>query len=212
MIDDQTPFRSLPRAGRRERIVAAAKRVFLDKGLDAASMDDVAAQAGTTKPTVYAHFASKDELFEAVVAYIKGLTQGVLGGPDPDLDPVEAVARFCARVLDIQTWTDPIAFHRVALSATPRNPALARATFDAQFADAARTLAGYLRDRNLSPEPDRDADLILAMTALGPFLRHLYGVDAPTEMPADRAKFGHRVDLAPIRSAVRLVAAGWAWP
>jgi AcrR family transcriptional regulator len=27
-----------------------------EKGLDAASMDDVAAQAGTTKPTVYAHF------------------------------------------------------------------------------------------------------------------------------------------------------------
>ena len=51
-------FRSLPRAARRERIIGAAK-VPGDVGEGAGrnrSMEDVAARAGTTKPTVYAHF------------------------------------------------------------------------------------------------------------------------------------------------------------
>jgi AcrR family transcriptional regulator len=44
-------FRSLSRDERRDRIVWAAKLVLLEKGLDASSMDDVAARAGTTKLT-----------------------------------------------------------------------------------------------------------------------------------------------------------------
>ncbi|MDE2508625.1 MAG: helix-turn-helix transcriptional regulator, partial [Planctomycetota bacterium] len=76
MFDEGPRFRSLSRDERRDRIVWAAKRVFLELGLDAASMDDVAARAGTTKPTVYAHFKSKDELFSAVVHLIKGLFLG----------------------------------------------------------------------------------------------------------------------------------------
>jgi len=76
MTRDEPRFRSLSRDERRERILWAAKRVLLEKGLDEASMDDVAACAGTTKPTVYAHFKSKDELFSAVVEYVRGLFQG----------------------------------------------------------------------------------------------------------------------------------------
>src|SRR5271154_2516131 len=98
MIPEEPPFRSLSRAERRERIVWAAKRVLLEKGFDEASMDDVAACAGTTKPTVYAHFKSKDELFNAVVELIKGLFLGKLRSPDVYADePVEAVALFCGR-------------------------------------------------------------------------------------------------------------------
>ena len=91
-------FRSLSRDERRERILWAAKRVMLEKGLDEASMDDVAAQAGTTKPTIYAHFKSKDELFRAVVEFIKGMFLGKLRSPEAyAAEPVEAVALFCAR-------------------------------------------------------------------------------------------------------------------
>src|SRR5262249_56957320 len=91
MTRDEPRFRSLSRDERRERILWAAKRVMLEKGLDEASMDDVAACAGTTKPTVYAHFKSKDELFAAVVAYIKGLFLGKLPRPEGySAQPVDA--------------------------------------------------------------------------------------------------------------------------
>jgi AcrR family transcriptional regulator len=102
MTCEEPQFRSLSRDERRERILWAAKRVMLEKGLDEASMDDVAACAGTTKPTVYAHFKSKDELFTAVVELIKGLFLGKLRTPEVyAAEPVEAVTRFCGRLRQI---------------------------------------------------------------------------------------------------------------
>jgi TetR/AcrR family transcriptional repressor of mexJK operon len=50
----------------RERILESARATFLAAGFDA-SMDEVAASAGTTKATVYKHFGSKESLFIAVI-------------------------------------------------------------------------------------------------------------------------------------------------
>ena len=55
MTEEGPPFRSLSRAERRERILWAAKRVLLDKGLDEASMDDVAARADPVGADVALH-------------------------------------------------------------------------------------------------------------------------------------------------------------
>jgi AcrR family transcriptional regulator len=48
-------------------ITAAAISLFHSKGFAATKLDDVAAAAGVTKGTVYLYFASKEELFKAVV-------------------------------------------------------------------------------------------------------------------------------------------------
>jgi AcrR family transcriptional regulator len=47
--------------------VAAAGRVFAERGFAGASTDEIAAAAGFTKGAVYSNFASKDELFFAVL-------------------------------------------------------------------------------------------------------------------------------------------------
>lgn len=51
----------------RRRLVDAAARVGARRGLAAASLDEVAQAAGYTKGAVYANFASKEELFLAVL-------------------------------------------------------------------------------------------------------------------------------------------------
>lgn len=53
----------------RERIVAAANRLFYREGIRAVSVDAVAEEAGLTKRSLYYHFKSKDELIEAYLAY-----------------------------------------------------------------------------------------------------------------------------------------------
>jgi AcrR family transcriptional regulator len=45
----------------------AAAVMFARNGLEGSSMEDLAAAANTTKPTLYARFGSKDELYERVV-------------------------------------------------------------------------------------------------------------------------------------------------
>ena len=51
----------------RARLLQAASEVFAKHGYDRASLDDVAAAAGLTKGAVYSSFASKDELFYALM-------------------------------------------------------------------------------------------------------------------------------------------------
>ena len=52
---------------RRDDIVEAALKIFDRDGFEGARIDDVAAEAGIAKGTVYLYFANKEALFEGVV-------------------------------------------------------------------------------------------------------------------------------------------------
>src|SRR5215472_9947983 len=51
-----------------ERILDAAKKVFLGRGFEGASIDEIAEVARAGKPTIYARFPGKEALFAAVMA------------------------------------------------------------------------------------------------------------------------------------------------
>jgi len=59
--------RAEAQAQTRRRVLDAAADVFGEKGFRAASLSDVAERAGHTIGTVYSNFASKDELFRALM-------------------------------------------------------------------------------------------------------------------------------------------------
>lgn len=62
------PVRTTSRsAEKRDAMMTAATRLFLQKGFSGTSMDDIAAQAAVSKQTVYKHFADKDQLFREIV-------------------------------------------------------------------------------------------------------------------------------------------------
>lgn len=50
-----------------ERILDAAERVFLERGFEGASVDEIAEEARAGKPSIYARFPGKDALFAAVI-------------------------------------------------------------------------------------------------------------------------------------------------
>jgi AcrR family transcriptional regulator len=52
---------------RRRLIIEAAREAFLEKGLSGTRMKDIAKRSGLTDAGLYAHFGSKDELYEAAV-------------------------------------------------------------------------------------------------------------------------------------------------
>jgi AcrR family transcriptional regulator len=56
----------------KDRIVAAANKLFYDEGIRGVSVDAVAEKAGVTKRTLYYHFKSKDDL---IAAYLEGRDQ-----------------------------------------------------------------------------------------------------------------------------------------
>jgi AcrR family transcriptional regulator len=85
----------------REAVMAAAKKLFADQGLDA-QMPDVARRAKVGVGTVYRHFPTKDDLIAALVAE---RFQRLAAKADEELeasDPWEGVAEFIRFSAQIQ--------------------------------------------------------------------------------------------------------------
>ena len=55
------------KAQKKELFIDAAKKLFIEKGFEATSIDEVAQTAGLTKRTLYQYFTSKEDLFYAIV-------------------------------------------------------------------------------------------------------------------------------------------------
>jgi AcrR family transcriptional regulator len=72
----------------------AAVAVFAANGFHHASMDEIAARAGISKPMVYAYFGSKEDLFVACL-HREGarLMEALIRGVEPDLPPDEQLWR-----------------------------------------------------------------------------------------------------------------------
>ncbi len=97
VVEPLTPERR--RRQTRDALVAAATRVFAERGFHGANLDEVAALAGFTKGAVYSNFAGKDELFLAVLESRYDRALGALqaaveragDGPDRPTDWAEYV-------------------------------------------------------------------------------------------------------------------------
>lgn len=89
----------------RTALLDAAERLWADRGIRGASLDEIAGQAGMTKGAVYSNFSSKTDL---LLALLERYTQADLGlelGPRPhedaeDSEQAAVVGREYARLLD----------------------------------------------------------------------------------------------------------------
>jgi len=67
-MEDVAPTkREQQKEERRKQILAAALKVFTEKGFHAANVSDVAAAAGVSQGTIYWYFDSKEDLFQAAI-------------------------------------------------------------------------------------------------------------------------------------------------
>jgi AcrR family transcriptional regulator len=83
----------------RSSLLRAAARVFCKRGLEGASIDEVAEQAGFTKGAFYANFRNKEELFlvmldEKFSAELERLDRALAGTEEPRDEARSAAADF----------------------------------------------------------------------------------------------------------------------
>jgi AcrR family transcriptional regulator len=87
------------KARTRADLLAAARRVFLRRGFHAASLDEIAEEAGYTKGAVYSNFRGKDDLFLALLAEHYALRTRAYAELVLDEDDPEEVRRSIARYM-----------------------------------------------------------------------------------------------------------------
>jgi|SRR5215203_3546498 len=81
----------------RERLVDTAEALFYADGITATGVDTVVRAAGVSKPTLYAHFGSKDELISAVLEARHARRVAELEGVQDVLAVFDALAEVYAR-------------------------------------------------------------------------------------------------------------------
>ncbi len=192
---------------RRERLVRLAAPLFLKKGYDNVSIDDIIGVAGGSKATIYAWFGGKQGLFEAVVrqkcdAVTLAIDIDAGGSLEDQLTKIGH--SFVAIVL-----TPPILeFHRLMISIGRTFPEAGRLFFQSGPSSAYAIVAQWIEQqqkdgRLIDEDPYRLAVLFLDMLIGEHQLGWL------TSMP--RASQKARVDET-VRVAVRVFLGGCLKP
>jgi len=92
--------RAEAKARTRERLLAAAARIFARKGYAGATVEEIAEAAGYTIGALYAHFGGKREMFLELMSSRASRRRTAVAEilrADDGLDPVDALAEFLER-------------------------------------------------------------------------------------------------------------------
>ncbi len=127
----------------KERILDAAERVFLERGFQTASIDEIAELAPASKPTIYAHFPGKEALFTAVVArVINGLTN--FESYIPEGRTVQDKLTSLGTAVVEKFIEDTVGITRATIAEAQRLPELSRHVHDAARDRAANAVSQLL--------------------------------------------------------------------
>jgi TetR/AcrR family transcriptional regulator, mexJK operon transcriptional repressor len=163
---------------KRTVILRAAMTMFLRDGYSETSMDAVTKEAGVSKATVYAHFESKQKLFETLVREGSETALGAFpmlarrGGP-----PAEELKAFFSPFLEL-LFRGGSAWNRMVIAESSRHPENARFFYSCTIARITAMVEQYFlalaTEGVLSPGNESAlAELFVSMILLGPLHRLL---------------------------------------
>jgi AcrR family transcriptional regulator len=139
------PISNPQRGGSREAIVAAAERLFLERGFGAVSMDELAEAADVARRTLYNQFASKEEIFREMLLNVSRQLEHAFPPGIETQGDVEEVLRLVARmILDLHRQPKYLGFLRMVAADSRQFPWIAEefaAVMDPQTERLTRYLA-----------------------------------------------------------------------
>jgi TetR/AcrR family transcriptional regulator, mexJK operon transcriptional repressor len=118
-------------------LLETAMRLFLERGYEAVSVEEIAKRTGVAKRFIYARYDDKSELFAAAVEHtILGRLEGALHEIEPSRRGVErGLYELGQKLLSVALQPDAIALHRLFVSSA------------AQFPDVTKRFVERNRDR-----------------------------------------------------------------
>lgn len=161
-----TPRVRMSGSERREQLVSVGRSLFADKGYEAVTVEEIASEAGVSKPLVYEHFGGKEGLYAVVV---DREMSDLLGRIDAALTP--AVPKLMLESV-VLAWLDYIATETEGFRILVRDsaPGVADGSFASLLSDVAARVSGRLAaefdQRHLNPkQADMYAQMLVGMVA-----------------------------------------------
>lgn len=185
-------------AKRLEAILAAAERVFLDKGFEGTSLDEVARRAGASKATIYTYFKNKVGLFRAIQTAKLDTVFDAAALAERHHVPIDQALRHLGHSF-LMPLLSPVAIkvYRLMVSQGGDFPDLAATWFEHGPRRAIAGVAGVLRAHAaqgeiLVSDPEQSAEFFLMMLR---GVLHLKAVTALSQPPSE-AEVAAKVDAA----------------
>ncbi|MBP9903911.1 MAG: TetR/AcrR family transcriptional regulator [Rhodoferax sp.] len=91
---------------REDTIVQTVNRLLAEKGFDAMTVDEVAAQVGIAKASLYKHFPSKEDLAAAAMVRVMRQAQDMIAALPPDAAPLDNLRAVVHWVLKVKLAGD----------------------------------------------------------------------------------------------------------
>ncbi|TCC57604.1 TetR/AcrR family transcriptional regulator [Kribbella pittospori] len=157
------------REQRREEILDAAVRLFLQYGYGGVSLDRLATEAKVTKRTIYGYVGDKTEVFIAAVARLNREVLPETGPVDQQTPGADALEALAVRLVITLHSDVAIGLHRMVIAEAHQFPDLATGFY---AAGPQRYIDGL---SDLVPCPEELFALLLGE----PHRRRLLGLDAP---------------------------------
>jgi TetR/AcrR family transcriptional repressor of mexJK operon len=167
---------------KREAILRGAKTVFLKDGFAGSSMDDVAAQAGVSKMTVYRHFGSKEELFAGLITDLCARIVDVDLEEMLQTEPREALRAYARKMIAIVFAPETVELHRIVVAEGYRFAKLGQMFYATGPERLIDVLANYFARNRRDPrfklrDPRRSAEEFLELLRGYAHLRMLLGLE-----------------------------------
>jgi AcrR family transcriptional regulator len=113
-------------------ILRAARTLFLERGYDAVSLDDILEQVGGSKTTLYSYYGGKEGLFTAMIQEICAEKLGTVSALDvKQMNPREGLIAIGNVYLAIIFQQEGTAIFRAMIAEAQRFPKLAKAFYAA---------------------------------------------------------------------------------
>ncbi|GAB4068603.1 TetR/AcrR family transcriptional regulator [Ancylobacter sonchi] len=137
-----------------ERLRRVAACLFVARGYDGVSLDEIVQAAGGSKTNIYAFYGGKEGLFVAAIEDALGEVLRPLTGADTrGLALEEGLTRLGRALLDALLTPEALALHRMLIGETGRFPRLGAAWYAAGPATSQAAFAGFLA-RALAGRPE----------------------------------------------------------
>lgn len=183
-----------PRKGRKyDDVLAGAREVFLSKGFEGASVDDIARAAGVSKATLYSYFPDKRVMFLEVIKLECSLQlQDAERKISPQVKLKDALLIAAVTLVEIYTSDFYLRTYRVVVAESERFPELGRQFYETGPMMGRDRMVSYLieaEERGVIKIEDKllAADLFAEMCRADLFIKMLFGIKTkPTQAEKDR--------------------------
>lgn len=155
MADQSTPVpkhRTARGAQRLQDLISVAGELFLERGFDDVSVEELISRVGGSRSNIYSHFGGKHGLFKEAMTRLCAEIAKPLEQLDIQGDPDEVLPLLGRQLLKSALSPRTLALHRLLVNEGRRFPKVSHAMWEVSYDKVVAILAQWIAQQQMRPD------------------------------------------------------------